>query len=524
MTFILYIRVKSWPSEQQSPTDVSKNLEALGRRIMRFSPIVALDAPDGLFLDVSGSERLFGSLQKLLARVSAALQKMNVAAACAIAPTAGAAWAIAHGGDDGKIIEPQELVDTLAPLPPRALRIDADVADLLHQLGIETIRQLLDLPRQVLPARFGAELLTRIDQALGYIPEPLIPLPHPSPIESAMEFEGTIDSLEAIEWVLGQLLKEVLPQLVRRGLGARRIEVSFAGPHLPPMQKTIRLSRPSRDPKNLFNLLRCMLETVKTQWGFSRIGLSVPLAERINDEQIALMGGEQLAAEKELAQLVERLRVRLGEIHVRQARLVELHLPERAFAMTGADTDSQTTGVFASGLLIPAVSKNHLSTPGQSGAKKRRLQSSANAAPPRISLRSNSTVSTVAVPPDPGRRGVNRLLKTEITSRRSAPAWTKALPDNFFLPRPLHLLQTPMEVRVMVSPSDDREGRPISFTCKGTVHAVAHAAGPERISGCWWDGHNKTRDYFDAEDKEGRRFWLFRVVQSGRWFVQGKYG
>jgi protein ImuB len=494
VTFILYIRVKSWPSEQQPPADISKNLKALGRRMMRFSPVVAIDAPaDGLFLDVSGSERLFGSLQKLLARVSAALRKMNVNAALAIAPTPGAAWAIAHAGDDGKIIEPQGLIGALAPLPPRALRIDTDVSDLLHQLGIETIGQLLDLPRQVLPARFGAELLTRIDQALGHIQEPLIPLPLPCPIEAAMEFEGTIDSLEAIEWVLGQLLKQVLPQLVRRGLGARRIEVSFAGPHTAPVQKAIRLSRPSRDPKNLFNLLRCMLETVKTQWGFSRIGLSVPLAERIKDEQIALKDGEQLAAEKELAQLVERLRVRLGETHVRQARLVELHLPERAFAMSGADADTHTTGVFAAGLLIPATSKTNLSTPGQSGAKKAVI------------------VQKRKSPRRPG-SGLAIPLRPSVPLSLCPP-----------LPRPLHLLQTPMEVRVMVSPSDDREGRPISFTCKGTVHAVAHAAGPERISGCWWDGHNKTRDYFDAEDKEGRRFWLFRVVQSGRWFVQGRF-
>src|SRR5437763_1801676 len=88
-------------------------------------------------------------------------------------------------------------------------------------------------------------------------------------------------------------------------------------------------------------------------------------------------------------------------------------------------------------------------------------------------------------------------------------------------PRPLHLLQTPIEVRVMVSPSDDREGRPISFMHEGVLHPVAHAVGPERIAGRWWAGHHKTRDYFDTQDSQGRRFWIFRVVQTGKWYVQG---
>ena len=39
---------------------------------------------------------------------------------------------------------------------------------------------------------------------------------------------------------------------------------------------------------------------------------------------------------------------------------------------------------------------------------------------------------------------------------------------------------------------------------KGTVHPVVHAVGPERIAGRWWDGHDKTRDYFDVDDPAGQ--------------------
>ena len=90
-------------------------------------------------------------------------------------------------------------------------------------------------------------------------------------------------------------------------------------------------------------------------------------------------------------------------------------------------------------------------------------------------------------------------------------------------PRPLRLLNSPMEIRAMVSPSHDRDGRPISFTLGRHVHRLVHAIGPERIGGQWWEGHHKTRDYFIVEDEQGRRFWIFRVMQSSRWYMHGEF-
>jgi protein ImuB len=82
-------------------------------------------------------------------------------------------------------------------------------------------------------------------------------------------------------------------------------------------------------------------------------------------------------------------------------------------------------------------------------------------------------------------------------------------------------LPTPAELRVMVTPSEDAEGYPAAFTYQQTVRQVMHCVGPERIAGRWWDGHDKTRDYFDVADPAGRRFWIFRVGETGRWYLHG---
>ncbi len=75
----------------------------------------------------------------------------------------------------------------------------------------------------------------------------------------------------------------------------------------------------------------------------------------------------------------------------------------------------------------------------------------------------------------------------------------------------------------MVSPSDDSEGRPVMFSHEGRVHRAVHTVGPERIAGQWWDGHDKTRDYYDVQDETGRRFWVFRVAQTGKWYLHGVF-
>ena len=55
------------------------------------------------------------------------------------------------------------------------------------------------------------------------------------------------------------------------------------------------------------------------------------------------------------------------------------------------------------------------------------------------------------------------------------------------------------------------------------IARVLHAIGPERICGQWWEGHHKTRDYFQVEDENGNRFWIFRVTQTRKWYMHGEF-
>jgi protein ImuB len=94
--------------------------------------------------------------------------------------------------------------------------------------------------------------------------------------------------------------------------------------------------------------------------------------------------------------------------------------------------------------------------------------------------------------------------------------------------RPLRLFARPEPIEALAEAPD---GPPLRFRWRRVLHNVAAIEGPERIAAPWWRGaHAPTRDYFRAEDTEGRRFWLYREGLIGRetlhakWFVHGLFG
>jgi protein ImuB len=66
-------------------------------------------------------------------------------------------------------------------------------------------------------------------------------------------------------------------------------------------------------------------------------------------------------------------------------------------------------------------------------------------------------------------------------------------------------------------------GPPLRFAWRGQRHPVAHYWGPERIETGWWRGRDVRRDYYLVERTAGQRFWLFRTLTEGAWFLHGTF-
>lgn len=99
-------------------------------------------------------------------------------------------------------------------------------------------------------------------------------------------------------------------------------------------------------------------------------------------------------------------------------------------------------------------------------------------------------------------------------------------------PRPVRLLSPPERIDKVLAELPDQP--PVRFSWRGRMHVVRKADGPERIHGEWWKRRNEAeavRDYFQIEDEEGCRFWLFRRgdgvdsrTGDHSWWLHGAFG
>jgi protein ImuB len=89
-------------------------------------------------------------------------------------------------------------------------------------------------------------------------------------------------------------------------------------------------------------------------------------------------------------------------------------------------------------------------------------------------------------------------------------------------PRPVHLLARPEPIQVM-APIPDYP--PMLFRYKNKLHKIKKADGPERIEREWWIEEGDHRDYYQVEDEDGIRYWLFRSGhysdKNYQWFIHG---
>jgi protein ImuB len=330
---------------QVRPVDPAADHAALRRLALWatcYTPAVSAwgeeNGADGLFLDVTGSAHLFGGEEKLLAALLGRLKRFGLPARLAVADTPGAAWALSHFHRSSTAALPSgQEAAALAPLPIEALRLSPDTRATLRRLGFKRVGALLDNPRAPFAARFPAELLSSLDQALGRLPEALAFLALPPAYHSLRQLLEPISTQEAIVLGSSQLMQDIVPGLERDGMGARNLRLSLYRIDGEVVTVDIGLAMPTRSPEHVARLidlrLERIVETIDAGFGFEALSLTVTVPERMVPKQVELASaGEAADRAERCAALVDGLRQRLGPHSVRQLRPVASHLPERSEA------------------------------------------------------------------------------------------------------------------------------------------------------------------------------------------------
>ncbi|WP_293395983.1 DNA polymerase Y family protein [Phenylobacterium sp. RIFCSPHIGHO2_01_FULL_69_31] len=321
---------------EAEPEADAQALTALVDWCVRFSPAVAADRPDGLFLDISGVAHLWGGEGELLADFRARLAANGLPFRLAIADTPGAAWALAHHGRDGTIAPPNGQGELLAHLPPAALRLDPEAAAQIERLGLRRLGQLMEIPRAPLGRRFGAATLDRLDQALGRTAEALAFRRPATPWVDRLAFFEPISAPEDMARVTEDVTAKLCARLEAESQGGRRFEVAFHRVDGKAPAIAVGLSLPGRDARRIARLLQPKLETVDPGFGVESVTIAAYAVEPVGGRQVRIEAGLEAAVEDGLAPLVDRLANRLGPCAVWRAAPFESHVPELSATRTPA--------------------------------------------------------------------------------------------------------------------------------------------------------------------------------------------
>jgi len=330
------------------PVGDRRALEQLADWATRFGPQVEVLEPDVLLVDVTGCERFFRGEENLARQAVVGLARQGFGARAAIADTVGAAWALAHAGEEDVTIVPAgQTRRWLAPLPPAALRLDAAGAARLSALGIRTVGGLLELPRAGLVGRCGRPVVRRLQQALGEVFEGIGTRMPEEVVQALCEFEQPVQARPAVEAMAKRLLGKVFARLRASGRALWCLECVLCCEQAPPVTLAIRLTRPTGAAEHVAGLLSARLERVDLSVGVCGVVLVARQTAPGRPGQGQLF--EPAAAEpgEEFSQLVDRLIGRLGGAAVRRARAMDDYQPERAFRYASAEEPSEMRGASA---------------------------------------------------------------------------------------------------------------------------------------------------------------------------------
>ncbi len=242
----------------------------------------------------------------------------------------------------------------IAPLPVEALRLLSDLSLRLKQVGIRQISSLTNAPKPPLVTRFGAELITRLEQATGQTAEIFNPIT-PAPIyEVRRPLMVPIRHLEAVELILEDMAADISAQLLQDNAAARRLDLFLfrVDGHVERLEaRTSRLCNKAEHIELLFRERLSRLQgNIDIGFGYDILLLGVYDVEPAEEEQLNWAplkheSGTGFSSE-EISRLLDRFGNRFGFDHILHFHPFESHIPEqavRAKAFSNNQVQSQWT-------------------------------------------------------------------------------------------------------------------------------------------------------------------------------------
>ncbi|MXV50142.1 DNA polymerase Y family protein [Pedobacter sp. HMF7647] len=324
------------------PQLAAKLLKALGLWCIRYTPIVSIDHPDGLMLDISGCAHLWGGERAYLKEIVNRLRSKGYDARAAIADTIGTAWAVSRFGKLTPIIKSGDEVNALLSLPAASLRLEPAIIQRLQKLGLHKISSFINMPRSVLRRRFGDNLVLRLSQALGQEPEFIQPLQPVEPYEERLPCLEPIRTASGIEFAIHRLLEMLCKRLSEEGKGLRTAILKCYRVDGKIIQAEIGTNRPTCTIRHIFKLFELKIPQLEPALGIELFVLTAPKVEDADIVQEVLWAGNPGLEDTALAELLDRISGKVGSDTIHRYLPAEHYWPERSFKIASTVAEKST--------------------------------------------------------------------------------------------------------------------------------------------------------------------------------------
>jgi len=303
-----------------------------------FSPAVEASYHGEAFMDISGTERLFGPEEKLGKHiVKKVSEKTKLRAQIGIAASkfvAGVA-ALSATPCGPIVVKPGSEKRFLDPLPIELLDILDKAKDWLRRLGFSSIGQAADLPASALIEQLGPEGQRVHDLANGLDDSPIIPRPKQGFLEQKASFEEADEDRDRLLITISKMLEKLIRQLKVRNqvCGEVRLCLSFEG------GKSLLVNLPLKSPTDsaqvILDRIEHHLDIVSLPAAVFGLKVSLTQLGEERGKQSSLHTSDKGSRQDELKWLSGRLRARFGLNPLK--KIVELapdsRIPERRVAL-----------------------------------------------------------------------------------------------------------------------------------------------------------------------------------------------
>lgn len=289
-----------------------------------FSPLVEPVSVDEAFVDLTGTEPLFGESLAAARLIKQQIRRQTgLTASAGLAPNKFLAKVASdlEKPDGLVVVPPGGGARFLAPLPvERIWGVGRVTAKALHDFGLRTIGQLQRVPRAVLLERFGKHGEDLHDLAFGRDERPVEPFGAPKSVGAEETFAVDVRDAERLTATLRAQAERVAAELREAGVAAACVTLKL---RLAPFETHTRRAtgEPTQDGLELYRRAVMLLQRERVTRPVRLIGLSASRLGPSGVGQLDLLDPAALRRER-LARVVDRLTERFGEGTVVPAALL----------------------------------------------------------------------------------------------------------------------------------------------------------------------------------------------------------